>query len=176
VAPTSVSTPVHDLANEQEISLCSNNTRNNRGRGFLSASEDPRDSLLPTAVVGERQRIWARLVSAPSRSSWGVACSESTCRRVGVRLLLRAQLSWRSGRLSAQCSDPRKQLFLGPPPLRHQLSLVGLHFWICTGTGSRHRHDLRDALVFFFHCPNYGCRFPLTSRLWRFHSAFTVNV
>src|ERR1700732_3471344 len=50
-----------------------------------------------------------------------------------------------------QGSDPRKQLLLGPPPLRHQLSLVGLHFWICTGTGSRHRNGLRDALVFFFH-------------------------
>src|SRR5580700_10153064 len=49
-----------------------------------------------------------------------------------------------------QGSDPRKQLLLGPPPLRQQLSLVGLHFWICTGTGSRHRHGLRDALVFFF--------------------------
>src|SRR5580692_9749146 len=44
-----------------------------------------------------------------------------------------------------QGSDPRKQLLLGPPPLRQQLSLVGLHFWICTGTGSRHRHGLRDA-------------------------------
>ena len=169
MAPTSVSTPVHDLANEQEISLCSNNTRNNRGRGFLSAIE------APSAHRRCRQRISARLVSAPSRSSWVVVCSESTCQRVGVRLLLRAQLSWRSGRLSAQCSDPRKQLFLGPPPLRHQLSLVGLHFWICTGTGSRHRHDLRDALVFFFHCPNYGCRFPLTSRLWRFAAKFLIN-
>src|SRR5580700_4773747 len=44
-----------------------------------------------------------------------------------------------------QGSDPRKQLLLGPPRLRRQLSLVGLHFWICTGTGSRHRHGLRDA-------------------------------
>jgi hypothetical protein len=101
VAATSVSTPVHDLANEQEISLCSNNIRDNRWRGFLSAIEDPRDSLPPTVVVGERQRISARLVSAPSRSSWGVACSESTCRRVGVRLLFRAQWRWRVGRLNA---------------------------------------------------------------------------
>src|SRR6202035_5591156 len=101
MAATSFATPMHGLANEQEISPSSNNIRDNRWRGFLSAIEDPRGSLLPTAVVGERQRIWARLVSAPSRSSWGVACSESTCRRVGVRVLSRAQWRWRSGRLSA---------------------------------------------------------------------------
>ena len=76
MATTSVATPVHDLANEQEISLSSNNIRDNRARGFLSAIEDPRDSLPPTDVVGERQRISARLVSAPSRSSWVVVCRD----------------------------------------------------------------------------------------------------
>src|ERR1700686_2826977 len=101
MAATSFATPMHDLANEQEISLCSNNIRDNQGRGFLSAIEHPRDSPLPTVVVGERQRISARLVSAPSRSSWVVVCSESTCQRVGVRLLFRAQWRWRSGRLNA---------------------------------------------------------------------------
>ena len=57
MAATSFATPMHGLANEQEISLSSNNIRDNLARGFLSASEDPRGSLLPTAVVGERQRI-----------------------------------------------------------------------------------------------------------------------
>jgi hypothetical protein len=44
---------VQDLANEQEISLSSNNIRDNRAHGFLPASEDPRDSLPPIDVVGE---------------------------------------------------------------------------------------------------------------------------
>src|ERR1700722_4228572 len=65
-----------------------------------------------------------------------------------------------------QGSDPRKQLLLGPPPLRHQLSLVGLHFWICTGTGSRHRHRLRDALVFFFFHWRYGQSSTLSSEFF----------
>ena len=92
------------------ISLSSNNIRDNRGRGFLSATEDPRDSLLPTDVVGEQQRIWARLVSAPSGSSSVVACSESTCQRVGVRLLSRAQWRWRSGRLNARLGPAQTAL------------------------------------------------------------------
>src|SRR5580704_3066036 len=129
MAATSFATPMHGLANEQEISLSSNNIRDNRARGFLSASEDPRGSLLPTAVVGERQRIWARLVSAPSRSSWGVARSESTCRRVAGRLLSRAQWRWRVGRLNAGLG-PAQTASSWPstaPPPAVSCALLDLH-------------------------------------------------
>src|SRR5580704_3031773 len=131
MAATSFATPMHGLANEQEISLSSNNTRDNRGRGFLSASEDSRGSLLPTAVVGERQRIWARLVSAPSRSSWEVACSESICRRVGVRLLSPAHWRWRVGRLSAMLGPAQTASSwpstAPPPAVSCGFALLDLH-------------------------------------------------
>ena len=93
-----------------KYSSLNSNLARNRARGFLSAIEDPDDSLPPTAVVGERQRISARLVSAPSRSSWVVVCSESTCQRVGVRLLSRAQWRWRVGRLSAMLGPSQTAL------------------------------------------------------------------
>ena len=50
------------------------------------------------------------MVSAPSRSSWVVVCSESTCQRVGVRLLSRAQWRWRVGRLSAMLGPSQTAL------------------------------------------------------------------
>ena len=92
---------VDELSRFSSTSKLSTSKGFNRVRGFLSAIESPRDSLPPTDVAGELQRILARLVLAPSRFSWVVACSGSTCRRVGVRLPSRAQWHWRSGRLNA---------------------------------------------------------------------------